>query len=254
MKQGDFTELAKHYSTRPDYSKSILKSILGLLDKPLSSIKFVDIGAGTGIWTRMVAEKEVNDVTAIEPNDEMRLVGEHDSIGYPIKWMKGSAEQTNLINNSVDWVTMASSFHWTDFKQSTHEFHRILKNKGIFTAIWNTRLLEMNPLLLEIENHIKLLKPNIIRVSSGSSGITKDLTERFYRSNLFEDIVYMEGRHNIKMSTERYIKIWKSVNDLHVQLGDDKFNKFLEFIQTKLEKVEYINTTYLTRAWSARKK
>ena len=34
----------------------------------------------------------------------------------------------------------------------------------------------------------------------------------------------------------------------------DKQSEFLQFIQSKLEKIEYIDTTYLTRAWSARKK
>ena len=53
LSAGDFTGLAKDYSqSRPDYCPSVLKASLGLLDKTSAEIDFVDVGAGTGIWTR----------------------------------------------------------------------------------------------------------------------------------------------------------------------------------------------------------
>ena len=55
LKAGDFTGLASDYSKhRPDYCPSVLKALVGLLGKPATEIDFVDVGAGTGIWTRMV--------------------------------------------------------------------------------------------------------------------------------------------------------------------------------------------------------
>ena len=50
LKAGDFTTLANDYSkNRTDYSPTVLKTLLGLLSKPVSKIDFVDVGAGTGI-------------------------------------------------------------------------------------------------------------------------------------------------------------------------------------------------------------
>ena len=255
VKAGDFTGLAKDYSLhRPDYCPSVLNALLGLLEKPVAEIDFVDVGAGTGIWTRIVKSMGVNSATAVEPNDDMRSNGVASSEGVGISWLAGSAEQTGLEDASCDWLTMASSFHWADFDSATHEFHRVLKPRGRFTALWNPRLIEVNPLLVEIEAHLDTLRPNIIRVSSGRSGITETLTEQLWQSPFFEDVVYLEGRHIIEMTPDRYMGAWRSVSDLQVQLGPEKFDSFLSFVERRINGLETIEATYLTRAWSARRK
>jgi ubiquinone/menaquinone biosynthesis C-methylase UbiE len=255
LKPGDFTGLATDYSQhRPDYCPSVLRALLGLLGKPTSEVDFVDVGAGTGIWTRMVHDAEVRSVTAVEPNEDMRNNGIADSQRTDVCWLAGSAEATGLPSSSADWLSMASSFHWTNFDTATQEFHRVLRAGGHFTALWNPRLIEVNPLLVEIEAHLDTLRPNIKRVSSGRSGITETLTERLWASPCFEDVVYLEGRHIIEMTPERYLGAWRSVNDLRVQLGPEKFDAFLDFVEKRIASQKVIEATYLTRAWSARRK
>jgi len=252
IKSGDFSGLADEYSSnRPDYSNSVLKAIVSLLPRHISKCEITDVGAGTGIWTRMVAGLKPYSVTAIEPNSDMRGTGLRDSGGTEIEWREGSAENTGQKDSSQDWVTMASSFHWANFDVATCEFHRILKPKGVFTALWNPRLIEVNPLLVEIEQKLQDLKPDIKRVSSGKSGITETITDRLIQSKLFDDVVYIEGRHHIKMSKERYLGAWRSVNDLQSQLGQKKFYEFLSFVENKIQSVSEILATYLTRSWSA---
>lgn len=251
---GDFSGLSSAYSkNRPDYSNSVLNGILGLHTIDREKIRAADIGAGTGIWTRMLHDAGVTNIVAVEPNDDMRNQGEADNNGKFIKWEKGSAEITGLPDSKFDLVTMASSFHWANFDIATKEFHRILSPSGRFVAIWNPRLIEVSPLLVQIENHLKELKSDIKRVSSGRSGITETLTEKLNESEYFNDVVYLEGRHEIEMSKERYIGAWKSVNDLQVQLGEKKFNEFISYIEGVTSTLETITATYLTRAWSARK-
>jgi ubiquinone/menaquinone biosynthesis C-methylase UbiE len=254
LKPGDFTGLAGDYSKhRPDYSRSVLNALLGIFDKPHSQLDVADVGAGTGIWSRMVYSAGVHSVVAIEPNGDMRNNGISDSIGLNIHWMQGCAESTGLEDRSVDWLTMASSFHWADFELATKEFYRVLKPGGRFTAVWNPRLIEINPILVEIEQQLKALQPDIRRVSSGRSGITESLTEQLWASPLFEDVVYVEGRHSIKMPKERYLGAWRSVNDLRVQLGVEKFDAFMEFVEKRIQYEPEIEAVYLTRAWSARR-
>ena len=252
---GDFTGLAKDYSkNRPDYSSSVLKGVLGLLEKPIGEIDFVDVGAGTGIWTRMVQEAGVRSLAAVEPNSEMRAEGIADCSDGPVVWSAGRAEATDLRDNSADWLSMASSFHWTNFEKATKEFHRLLRHEGRFTALWNPRFIENNSVLVEIESFLKQLKPDIRRVSSGNSGITENLTEMLWSSPFFEDVIYLEGRHIINMSPSRYLGAWRSVNDLQTQLGPSKFSEFLNFVENKVEALEMIEATYVTRAWSAKRK
>ncbi len=255
LKAGDFTGLATDYSQhRPDYCPSVLDGLLGLLNKPAAAVDFIDVGAGTGIWTRMVYRKGVKSVTAIEPNADMRTAGVADSANTGIRWMNGGAERTGMGDACCDWITMASSFHWAKFDVATREFHRVLRPRGRFTALWNPRLIEINPLLVEIEAHLATLRPNIKRVSSGRSGITESLTEQLWSSPFFEDVVYLEGRHVIGMTPERYLGAWRSVNDLRVQLGAESFDAFLEFVERRTSGLKQIEATYLTRAWSARRK
>lgn len=255
LKAGDFSGLAKDYSQhRPDYCPSVLQSLLGLIDKERAEIDFVDVGAGTGIWSRMVCEVGVKTVVAVEPNEDMRSNGIVDSKHTSIRWLDGSAEETGLPDGNADWLSMASSFHWSNFDAATQEFHRVLRPGGRFTALWNPRYIEVNPLLVEIEAHLDALRPNIKRVSSGRSGITETLTAQLCASKYFEDVVYLEGRHLIKMTPDRYLGAWRSVNDLRVQLGPRKFDAFLDFVEKRIAGQSLIEATYLTRAWSARRK
>ena len=254
IKPGDFTGLANDYSLhRPDYSASILKALLGLLGRPSHEVDFVDVGAGTGIWTRMVHASGVRSTIAIEPNAEMLTNGIVDSEKTDIRWLSGSAEETCLRTASADWLSMASSFHWANFDAALIEFHRVLRAGGLFTALWNPRLIEVNPLLVEIEGYLDNLRPDIKRVSSGRSGITQTLVEKLDASPYFEDVVYFEGRHIIEMAPERYLGAWRSVNDLRVQLGAAKFNEFLGFVEQRIAGLDVIEATYLTRSWSARR-
>jgi len=44
------------------------------------------------------------------------------------------------------------------------------------------------------------------------------------------------------------------VNDLRVQLGPEMFEAFLRYVQQRIDGLDRIEASYLTRAWSARRK
>jgi hypothetical protein len=69
----------------------------------------------------------------------------------------------------------------------------------------------------------------------------------------FDDVVYLEGRHVARQTPEQYLGAWRSVNDLQVQLGPDLFHKYMDYIERKTVGLPAIETTYLTRAWTARR-
>lgn len=255
MKHGDFTGLADDYARfRPDYAPAALRAILGIIGKLVTEIDAVDVGAGTGIWTRMVADSGVRSMKAVEPNDDMRGQGAADQTNKNIVWKKGSGEDTGLDSGSADLLSMASSFHWVDFDKGIAEFTRVLRPGGCFVALWNPRFIEANPLLVEIEAHLATIKGGEIkRVSSGNSEFTETLAERLEECGQFDEVVYLESKHVIPFTSERYIGAWRSVNDLRVQLGAEKFNQFLMWVENRIADQSLIEATYLTRAWVARK-
>jgi SAM-dependent methyltransferase len=201
----------------------------------------------------MLAARGCRSVIAVEPNDDMREQGAEVNRNARIEWRSGTGEQTGLAAESLDLLSMASSFHWVDFELGTREFARVLRPGGRFVAIWNPRLIEANPLLAEIESQLRVLCPSLERVSSGRSGITNKLTELLVAHPDFTDVVYMEGRHLREQTVEEYIGAWRSVNDVQFQLGPEKFAEFLDYVRRRLHDVPAVQTTYLTRAWAARR-
>lgn len=249
MKHGDFTQLAKNYALyRPGYSPFVLDVLYSLGTGKACA----DIGAGTGIWSRQLAGKGFA-VTAVEPNDAMRKAGLDQNDGYSIKWLKGSAETTGLPDSAFDVVCMASSFHWPDFDKAVKEFYRILKPRGLFMALWNTRFIENNPLLIDIEKYLHRLVPEMKRISSGRSEFCDSLTQKLLVREEFSDVLYLEGRHTEKQSSQHYIGLWESVNDVRVQAGEERFKQFLKYIKDVTKDIAFIEAEYLTRAWLGRK-
>ena len=116
MKHGDFTELAKYYVDRPGYSLELLKILKNhiIREQGREEVIVADVGAGTGKLTENLEEIGIGGY-AVEPNDAMREEGMKLFKGKDsFEWSKGTAESTGLPDNSVDWVLMGSSFHWTD--------------------------------------------------------------------------------------------------------------------------------------------
>lgn len=91
------------------------------------------------------------------------------------------------------------------------------------------------------------------RVSSGRSEFCNNLRERLAARPEFGDVIYLEGRHIEHQSSQRYLGLWESVNDVRVQLGEEKFARFLVFIREKTAGLDTIEAEYLTRAWIARR-
>ncbi|NJR15781.1 MAG: methyltransferase domain-containing protein [Calothrix sp. CSU_2_0] len=96
-----FSNRAEDYvKYRPIYPPEVINITLEGL-APASQLIVADIGAGTGIASRLLAERGVN-VIAVEPNAAMREAAEP----HPqIEFRNGSAETTKLPDTSVDLVT-----------------------------------------------------------------------------------------------------------------------------------------------------
>lgn len=252
MKLGNFDELAEKYGEhRPAYAPQVRDALLGLLSKPCETVDFVDVGAGTGIWTRMVRQRGCPTI-AVEPSAPMREVGIRQSEGSGIDWRDGSAESTGLPADSADLLTMASSFHWPEYDAAMREFRRVLRPGGWFCALWNPRMIEASPLLVRIEEDLREMVPGLRRVSSGRSDFCENLHSKLVATGGLDSVIQFEARHVERQSPERYLGLWRSVNDIRVQAGEDVFEAFLAKVRDRIEGLEFIEATYLTRAWAAR--
>lgn len=130
-----FSNRAQDYAQhRPNYPPTAIAHILAGLDDPADLIA-ADIGAGTGISARLLAERGVT-VWAIEPNAAMRQAA---ALHPRITWQAGQAEATGLPDRAAHLVTCCQAFHWFRPEPSLQEFHRILRPGGRLALMWNDR-------------------------------------------------------------------------------------------------------------------
>jgi SAM-dependent methyltransferase len=125
-----FDGVAEEYEqTRPSYPPALLDAL------PLDADATVlDLGAGTGKLTRVLAER-YRDVTAVEPLANMRAMLERVVPG--VTALAGSAERIPLDDGSVDGVFAAQAFHWFDKPVALPEIVRVLRPGGVFAIVWN---------------------------------------------------------------------------------------------------------------------
>jgi SAM-dependent methyltransferase len=126
-----FGEAAELYDrARPGYPPDAVGWMLGN-----TACDVVDLGAGTGIFSRLVASLG-HRVTAVEPDPEMRAqLATSDTITV----LAGSAEAIPLPDRSAGAVVAAQSLHWFDNHDARGEIARVLDDGGVFAPIWNIR-------------------------------------------------------------------------------------------------------------------
>jgi ubiquinone/menaquinone biosynthesis C-methylase UbiE len=126
----------KYRPKYPDLIIDILTAETNLRSSP--SFKIADIGSGTGLLSELFL-KNRNTIYGVEPNKEMRKVAEQVSRKYQnFISINGTAEATN-IQETVDAITAAQSFHWFDVDKAHKEFLRILKPNGYVIIIFDQR-------------------------------------------------------------------------------------------------------------------
>lgn len=132
--RGRFDGLGSVYAKyRPDYPATAIDWIVETL--PPNGL-IADIGAGTGILSRQLAQRGLR-VIGIEPNASMRQEAEQ-AMSEGIAYRAGNAEATALDSRSVHGVVAAQAFHWFDREAALREFHRILRPGGSVSILWNT--------------------------------------------------------------------------------------------------------------------
>src|SRR5262245_29375158 len=141
-----FTGLAQTYAAhRPTYPIEAIRFLLQGASAPLD---VADVGCGTGISTRLLAQQpQVKSIIGIDPNSDMLTEArrEQTSAGARVQYQGGTGEQTSLPAASIDLVVCAQSFHWFDHARALKEFARILRSEwssgqpGRLGLMWNLK-------------------------------------------------------------------------------------------------------------------
>jgi SAM-dependent methyltransferase len=114
---------------RPGYPAAVADWIV-----PERARRAVDVGAGTGLFTALLAERDL-EVTAVDPSEDMLAVLTSRLPGVPV--VRGTAEHSLLPAASTDLLTLAQTWHWCDQAAALREAARVLAPRGRIALLWN---------------------------------------------------------------------------------------------------------------------
>jgi ubiquinone/menaquinone biosynthesis C-methylase UbiE len=130
-----FTGRAEAYvKARPGYPDEAMEYIYNLA--PVGAL-FADVGAGTGIFTALLARYGC-EIFAVEPNTDMLKQLAITLAPYPkVKIIDGTAEATTLAYHSVDVITNAQALNRFDLNKFRAECLRIGKPNLLVISVYN---------------------------------------------------------------------------------------------------------------------
>ncbi|CAM5427971.1 class I SAM-dependent methyltransferase [Streptomyces purpurascens] len=134
------TAAAQYAANRPSYPPALFDAIEDLAGHPLPGSRVADIGAGTGIATALLNARGA-DVIAVEPGDGMAAQFRRTLPALPL--VRGTGDDLPLADASVDFVTYAQAWHWTDPARAVPEALRVLRPGGALALWWNTDALDV---------------------------------------------------------------------------------------------------------------
>lgn len=130
-----FSDRAGDYvAGRPSYPSAALDALFEGLGDP-AEVVAVDLGAGTGISSRLLAARGAQ-VFAVEPNAAMRDAAEADP---RVVWVDATAENTGLEEACADLVVAFQAFHWFEPAATLREMLRLLRPGGRVAIVSNER-------------------------------------------------------------------------------------------------------------------
>jgi len=217
-----FNQKAGSYSLgRPNYASQLIDMLYAEQGFNRQSV-IADIGSGTGILSKQLLEKG-STVYAVEPNDDMRAGAENTLKSFRnFHSVNGTAEQTTLDANSVDFITVAQAFHWFDAALFQEECKRILKPNGKVFLIWNTR-----DTAAEINVRQSLIFKKYCPAFSGLGGGIRENDDRI---SIFFDNAFMRAEFDNPLFYDKEKFIKRSLSSSYSLTEKDR--NYKEFLQS----------------------
>jgi ubiquinone/menaquinone biosynthesis C-methylase UbiE len=135
-----YNSIGKSYSKSRIPDGRIVDSLLDLLPLSQGSV-IADIGAGTGGYSRTVADRGFL-VYAVEPSSVMSLQAIPHS---KVQWLSGYAENIPLADESVDGVIcILAMHHFSNLEKAVREMNRITKTGSFVFLTFDPRVGEFS--------------------------------------------------------------------------------------------------------------
>lgn len=201
MPRSAFDPVADHYArARPTYPAEIYNAleteVRGLKDRTV-----LDVGSGTGIASRQLAERGAR-VISIDIGEQMLRRGR--TAGRKPLLLLADGNCLPVQGATVDVVCFAQAWHWFEASRAGAEIHRVLVPGGLWSAWWSHAVGDGEPWFDAYQDLMEQTCPNYWRQhrDTGNHGWTD---EPISATGLFADGRKMVTRWSREVSCEEWI-------------------------------------------------
>ena len=218
-----FGEAAELYErARPSYPDVAVERVLALA---APARRVVEVGAGTGKLTRLLAAKGV-EVLALEPDHAMAAVGARVCADLPVRFEHTLFEHWRAEPASVDAVVAAQSWHWVPAGERVERAAAVIRPGGVVAAMWNFPQWGGTPLRGALDAIYAELAPDVDRIGvcgpgSSSPPIDANLDDDLASSPHFEAPVYERFEWTHRYQRDDWLALL-GTHSGHLLLGRDR--------------------------------
>ena len=170
---------------------------------PAQDAKLIDVASGTGDIAKLFSKRNRNipEITCIEPNDEMFQEGKNNLKDYKnIKWIKAKAESLPVKDNVYDFYSISYGIrNVTDVNKTLKEAYRVLKPGGRFMCLEFSKIDNemINFLYQNYSKTIPIIGKYIVGSSEPYDYLIKSINQ-FYSQNELVNLMKKNGFSNIE--------------------------------------------------------
>lgn len=130
-----YDQIGDGYNHTRSADPYIVSRLLSLL-APVSEHTYLDIGCGTGNYTKALSQAGLK-MTGVDPS--LKMLSKAQTASGDIDWRVGSAEAIPLSDEAVHGVVATlTTHHWNELKAGFSEVARVLKPGGNFVLFTST--------------------------------------------------------------------------------------------------------------------
>jgi len=119
-------------SLSPDSGRLWMDALAGHVGRNRSDLTILDLGAGTGRFSVLLADAFASQVVAVEPSAKMRAEAERGSPHARVVYRDGTAGAIPAANGAFDFALLSMVIHHVpDLDACARELHRVVKPAGL---------------------------------------------------------------------------------------------------------------------------
>lgn len=243
-----FDEVAELYDrARPSYPEQVFDD-LAELARLEARARVLEIGCGTGIATRPLAERGYR-VTCVELGEQLARVAQRTLAAFPdVEIVVSDFERWEPPRDDYDAVVAFTAFHWLSSTVRYAKPASVLRDGGALAVVATNHALpaDGDPFFADVQEDYDAVVPDPSNAPPPAPDAIGDLSEEIGASGLFRNVGARRYQWDREYTADAYIDVLNTYSG-HRALDDATRGRLLGRIRGRIEaRGGSVRKTYLT--------